>query len=380
MIYLVMFSSVIGLTYIYEHSGKVHYGSRGERVLHGILGITIILLPSLLGGFRDLSVGTDNEVYATFVKYCSQHTLPEIMEWSGGPEPIEKGFLLLVYCITKISPEYYMFAFVTSMLSFGLIFVGAKMHKEKYSMVVIVTAYLFLYYCPMLNYVRQSVALGLVFVGIGLAEKKHYLKFLILVLIASTIHTSAIVALPIVFLFIYKDRIHFNKYNFLVIVAIILVLMAGPQLIYNALVILSKTGIRTETILKYSRRFLYSSGYSLAPALLIRSVPQVIIFSCFYKQLVNEDSSMKSLYLMCWIQLPITIMGSVYDAFSRVGFYYNYSVFLLFACLYNVYVKRSQRVIFIIIFLFYLLFYWYFFTVMNHYGFQKPVYPYTSIF
>jgi len=75
---------------------------------------------------------------------------------------------------------------------------------RKYSTSYMVSAYLFVasgcHIAWMMNGLRQFLAVAIVFAGTGYFVKKRMLPALALILIAATIHTSALVMLPVVFI------------------------------------------------------------------------------------------------------------------------------------------------------------------------------------
>ncbi len=375
MIYLSVFTIVIALTYLYEHSGKNAY----EKYYHIFLEIVIVMLPALLGGFRAITVGSDNLNYNEVFQYCTTHSLYDAFKTGGYiSEDLEIGFMFLTWILSKLGKNYFFFAFTTSVITFALFFEGVKYFKERFSMTIMVMCYLYIYYCPMYNYVRQGVALAIIFYALRYAEERKFGKYLLMVLIAATMHLSAIVGIAIYFVFVFKDKIKFNKYIVITIIAVIVVICAGPSLMYNILVAVADIGFRTETLLKYSRRFLWASNYSFIPVHMLRSLPQLIVSSLFYKRMAKIDSSIKCYYILCWIQFPLMIFGSVFEPFSRISIYFNYSEFVLLAALVKGFKNSRYKNLIKISLIVFCIAYWYFFTVMNYYGFKYPVYPYVA--
>lgn len=373
MIYLIVFSMTIALTCLYDHAY-----AKSKRLYLNILELIIILVPSLLGGFRATTVGSDNLNYAAVFQYASSHGLMDVVSTNILGAEIEKGFLILTWFLARIGNSFFVFAFGTSFITFTFVFKAIKYFRNRFSMTVMVMLYLFIYYCPLYNYVRQGIALALIFYAYRYVEGKNPCKFLLFVAFATVIHYSAIVSILIYVVFYFKDRIKFNKYVVMVIAAIFVIIAAGPQLIYNLLVQITNLGIRSETLLKYARRFSYISSYTIVPVHMVRAIPQLLISSCFLKKITSCDDNMRGYYILCWTQFIIMIFGCAFEPFSRLSLYFNYSEFVLFAALVESQKTKTMKMLIRFGLVAFCITYWVIFTVFNYYGFQYPVYPYLA--
>lgn len=367
MIYFLIFIFIIELTFCFEHTKN-----KQSKI---ILATLIILTLSFLAGSRSPNIGTDNLVYAEFYQKCVSSSLKQIfIQNSSEIESFEVGFVFLTWMISRIGSDFYTFAFFTSLISFSFIFLGINYYKARFSMSISIMAFLFMFYCPLLNYVRQGIALSIAFFSWRYAEERKVFKYMFFVVIASTIHIGALIAFPIYVIFSQKSNNYYIKYIILVIIVVVVAIIAGPNLIYHSLVFASKFGIRTWTLLKYSRRFLSVENYSIVLPHLFQVFPQLVISTFLYFKIKEKDSSIKCFYLMTWIQLLFLIMGSVYQNFSRIALFYSYSNIFLFSSMCK-YIKKMEIPIF-----FYCILFWYVYTVQNAYGFSLPVYPYVSTF
>ena len=94
---------------------------------------------------------------------------------------------------------------------------------RKYSTSYMVSAYLFVasgcHIAWMMNGLRQFLAAAIVFAGTGFIIRKKLIPAIVLILIAATVHTSALIMLPVVFIVQGKA---WNKKTMLYIVAIII--------------------------------------------------------------------------------------------------------------------------------------------------------------
>lgn len=159
MAYLLMFSIVIMLSFQYENSES------SSNIMKRNLKFFIII-PSIFAALRDVSVGTDNISYYRIFDYCLNNTLEKAivnLSSSTATESIESGFVLLTWICAKIFPNYYFFNFITSLVTFIFIVKGAEYYSDRISFTWIIITYLFTFFCPMINYVRQAISLSIVF-------------------------------------------------------------------------------------------------------------------------------------------------------------------------------------------------------------------------
>lgn len=359
-------------TYVYERNCK-----KDNWLTLFCVEIIIISIPSLLGGFRAPTLGSDNLNYYKVFQYASSLGLTDLLKSNVLDAELEHGFLILTWLLAQLGKDYFIFAFATSFLTFAIMFEGIKYFRNRYSMTIMVMVYLFVYYCVLYNYVRQGIALSVIFFAYRYIEKRNKLRFFLMVAMATSLHFSAIISIVIYIVFYLKDKIRFDKYVFMVITCITMLVIAGPSLIYNILIVLAGLDIRTETLLKYSRRFSYITGYSFVIVHMVRALPQLIVSTLFIKAIVGLDDQLKGYYILCWGQFFIMILGCAFEPFSRLSLYFNYSEIILLAAISKCQYKKLDRMLVNAGIMGYCFIYWMIFTVLNYYGFALPVYPYS---
>lgn len=380
MAYIIVFSLTTFLTYVYEHSGK----KRNERYLHRLLAILIVLIPSLLGGLRDISVGTDNVNYNVLFQVCHNRSLIDVINSRYLPsfaKELEIGFRILTWLLSRLGDNYFFFAFGTSLLTFGFFFGGATYYKDRYPVSVIVLSYLFIYYCSLYNYVRQGIALAIVFFGLRYVEKDQFIKFCIVVILASTIHISALIAIFVYAIFKLKSAIKFNKYVFIIVLLFVWFVLFGQRYVLRVFDNLAQLGIWELHLSKYTERIQLAGSagiYRINDAAM--AFPQLLVTTVFCRELIQSDEAIKGYYIMCWAQAALILLGSFFGPLLRLSLYFNLSEFVLFAALIKYFSKTRLKVISYILLVCFLLLYWTFFAVMNYYGYARPVYPYIFAF
>lgn len=154
-----------------------------------------IIIPTLLAAFRNLSVGVDTNHYYVIYKFASHVTGFSAFSRGYNVEP-------LYFYVSKLSTYFGGFPMVLAIYEFlGLLFMYNVAYRFRKSLSVWLV--MFLYLCFLYNYslniMRQAIALPyLLWCCTYLIDGKR-IKFFILSFIGTIIHTSIIIAIPIVY-------------------------------------------------------------------------------------------------------------------------------------------------------------------------------------
>lgn len=107
----------------------------------------------------------------------------------------EKGFLSLVLAVSAPGGGYSLFVFLLFALSLGIKTVAARLYgAELNATLLIYFSAIFLIYD--VNGVRQGLAFGLVMLAGWAAYRRHAIRFIATITLASSVHMIALVALP----------------------------------------------------------------------------------------------------------------------------------------------------------------------------------------
>ena len=206
-----------------------------------------------VGMFRDSSIGTDLSIYySKYFPYFKDSSWDNIQNVTISGH-WEWGFCAFCKVIGYISTDVQWFIIVTSIISIVpyAIFIYRNSEDVVFSTVFYIAYHV---YMNSFNIVRQAMAVGIVLLGLEQLKKKKYFKFCIFVLIASLIHTSAIIA----FLFIIADRLKFKKNMIYILTLGVIVLLFGYQFIFDTL--LGYTGL-SDIYGMYETGVKHAAGY-----------------------------------------------------------------------------------------------------------------------
>ena len=174
----------------------------------------------LLSALRGESVGGDLSNYLPAFDSASRADSFEHLMWTTNTEP---GFKVLNWLISIISPTHRTFLVVTSLISLS----GPAYLIYKYSKLPGLSSLLYVslgFYTNTFNNVRQSIAISLCFIAIPFALDRKLRGFLFSIMLASTIHYSAIICFVIYPLIRYAKGIK----------SVIIILLTGLTLYFFA--------------------------------------------------------------------------------------------------------------------------------------------------
>ncbi len=172
-----------------------------------------------ISGFRAWHIGNDTNVYVNLFTYA-------IDNYDLSFSYMEKGYLLFNKTLSLFTDKPQSILVITSFCILGPIFYFIY----KYSKFIFLSTLLFviLQFSVTLNIVRQYISLIIVLLGFSFVIKRQFIKFLLCCLIATTFHTSSIVA--IVLYFIYPLNIKMKNIITVFIVTILIFVFIAPFL------------------------------------------------------------------------------------------------------------------------------------------------------
>ena len=180
--------------------------NKKQKILFLLFSVCAIMIPCILAGARDSSVGTDVLVYGNASFYKSERMGFVDYMISQGKEYL---FATVTYVCSHVFDDIFYYYFILQALVFVPIY--TTLQRDRYSNYawVGVLCYYFIFFPYTLNLMRQSIAFALIFWGYGLAKERKIIKFTLLVGIASMFHVTALFSIliyPIVATIEYKQK------------------------------------------------------------------------------------------------------------------------------------------------------------------------------
>ncbi len=288
---------VIGIYSLIYNSWKRHL--RKECTLRKVMFSFAVLQMFLLLALRDFSVGVDVIGYVTnrFIDVNVldfKNALAYNQEW---------GYTILNRLIWLFSQDRRIFLIIISAIC--MLPVGAFVYEHsKMPFLSLILYITFNFYSFIFSGLRQGIAYAITFISLRYIKERKFIKFLLLVLFATTFHKTALVFLPAYFIY----HVQYRKRLFL------------PVTVLSGLLFL----FRAEIILFIVENFyegydvVYSSSYTwMALGALI-----LVFGSFFYKETVKASPDSNGLYMMLLTGVILMLFASAATNAMRIATYY----------------------------------------------------------
>jgi len=302
--YLVAFVMLLFSFYTQTSEDRRH-----EKILL-YLGAALFIL---VGAFRN-EVGADWDSYENLFENTS--SLTDLIEARE-----EKLFMVLLYALKLLQPNYHVFVALVFALSFLIKFhTFTKLSPDVFLSLLIYSFTLFLIYD--LNGLRQGIAMSVLLFSLNSILERKLIHFLLLITAATLLHTSAIVFLP----FYWLSRIHFSHktIGIALVVGLAFALSISSTLKNSQLL---QTLLATESLSHYSS-YLEHDDYNRAVSVLsIGFLQRVFIFLMFlfsYEKLLAGDDFKQLLLNGYFISLMMFILFSFNAEYAaRISFHFK---------------------------------------------------------
>lgn len=182
--YILFFISILGFDIL------VKYKKIDKKTFLKIVWILLVMLFSL----RGYSVGTDTENYILIFKDII--SLPLNEAFNGR---MEVGFVVLIRVIGFISKNPQILLMVTGIIyATAIVKLIGKYSKNHMASILIFILLMFL--MSFMNIMRQALTISIIMIGFKYLVERQNIKFLMVVLLASTFHIVAFIfIIPLIF-------------------------------------------------------------------------------------------------------------------------------------------------------------------------------------
>lgn len=332
-----------------------------------------ILIPSILAGLRDISVGTDISVYVadnfnlavaseTFSQYASRI-------WQK-----EWGYMFLVFFSSKIFPDVQGLLFSIELIMMVCVFLGAWKFREQVPLPLVLAIYFLFFYNMSYNIVRQSIAVAIIFLATSWLFEKKYIHFFIAVAVAVLFHKTAMVGIGqfLIFWFINSKSLGENdkarklRGNAMVVGAVAFCFLL-PYLT-RALVSL---GIISSRFLQYFEISSVSDNL-LNSLVYLLEIVFVMLFSKNFEKISSEFVFLKTNLFFTFITHQLTNFMYYGD---RLSLYFSVVNIILLAKLPQATSSKRDKTLATIAIVAVLLFYWYYIYIISG---SAETYPYIA--
>lgn len=327
LLYLAVYTWTICITYIAEKKDRL---SRKPSKVLAIL-IAAIIVPCLLAGMRDTSVGTDTGGYAiNLMNYViKSDSFAELREVDKTYTEI--GYQFFVYIISRFCLRFEIVLFFTEFMILLPFIIAIFYVRKELSMTKCIAAFMFCYYHLSLNLMRQSIAMSLTILACILfayCNKKVIAAFVIT--LAYFFHKFTLIIVLILFVAWILKRFLFNPRKRLLIFTAIL----GCPVFFIPIIFKISPLILTGAFQKFVK---YVSGEQGIGILTKLRSPSFIIFtllfiSSWYSYTTSPKKKTKydvTLLFLAFLTIECSFLQAFITYANRIS-YFLMPFFILF--------------------------------------------------
>ncbi|MBO5475024.1 MAG: EpsG family protein [Bacilli bacterium] len=389
MIYLIVFFSSAFFIYLYEKNN-----TRKSLLIIGLL------LPCILAGLRDVSIGTDVSWYVSKIFDASRNS-SNFNEYyntiilSNAAEGLlyrvsshEFGFVLLEYFTQRIFDNFQVLLFALECLIILPVYFAIKkfssISSNKKIWLSMLLYYLLLYNAG-LNAIRQFISISFLLYGFSCFinnDSKKFIKVIISFVIALLFHKSSWLGLIYYFgylLFTKQFKIILNENRSISssLILLILIIVGGLMFLY-----VPGLNVVILNILNIDRRYYsYLDGNFGVSGGFVFCIPIIFVYILNRKKFKKEAKSNYFYYIYCYVLYMLCIQLSTGATLNASRLSWNFQIFNIISlpCLFKNFIKYKSetRDYGTIILICMCLFYWFYKIVYRGY---YDTFPYQFFF
>lgn len=310
-----------------------------------IFTILIFFVLVLLYTFRWCN-GTD------FYNYYLEFQKMKYAKWNTLFENRDILFTLLTYYSYKIfDGNFIIYNFILGVLTYLPIVITIRKHSENFALSILLYIFMTLYFIPY-NTVRQGIACGLCFLAFSYVYDKQYIKSLFIMFIAMSIHSSAMIFIPIVLL---SNRDSHSK-EIYIGVFFLLIMFLGLGTFWNYIIKFLNLIGQSKMASDYKDALSEGNGISYLRVVVI-FIP-VILSYIYYNVIKNKNKNNKIDFI-----INLSLFGAIFLLFglkfavlARISQYFEIYITLLYPYILNAFSKEEKRLLIFIIVIMYFLY------------------------
>jgi hypothetical protein len=330
LLYLLVFVSSFSIFLFDEKYIRPNY----RKLLHFLTISLAIFIPSFFAGIRGLNVGSDTSGYGfSIFQRClltPDGGFPVLYnELYSNETPIEFGYLLLVFFISRFSSHIFWDFFIVSYLSFLFFYLAFKRFSKIIPINIPLAMILlfFFFYNESLNLMRQTLAAGIAFFSFSFLFRKRFFYFFLFFIVSLSFHRMAIITIiyPLFFLILrlFKKKRWKEEILYILIVFLsVFILLTLKQIVHLL--------IDLNLISSHYYGYVESGGASLYFKGLLLRIPLLIVFIENYRKVFTKSEISKTFFAVFLTEMVLINSYSFSPWAYRIYSYLTYSkIFLL---------------------------------------------------
>lgn len=295
-----------------SHSNESRYTKKTTRSIINLYLIVSFIQLAFIRTFVDIHSVPDLENYIDTFNYLKNNPVSSLFVTTG-EKTNELGFRLLMWIVGALGGTFRLFLFVVA--SIYLYFYRTAIKKYSPSVILSVLFLLLTSFNQSIYILRQHLAMAVLLLSYDYIIERKIFKYLFTCLVAVLFHTSALVWIPVYFIYGIKNKI--ALVSLIVVVGGVLSLYWQELLVY----------VGSDLLIGYAS-YLDSDIVSNSVGAFI-SLSYLVIFLVLMRKNAFSDGINRLLLITCSFALILTIIGIGFNPTSRLALYFASSQFLL---------------------------------------------------
>lgn len=330
-----------------------------HRIIKIPLSILAVLIPSFFFGFRD-QIGSDFQNYVNHF-YDIQLGYETRLEW---------GYEAINRLVAELGFTEHALFFVVGIIMFIFLHLTFERYKHLLNPGLAMFTFMSFFYQMSFNIVRQVMTITVILYSIKFIEERKLIKFIFIILLASSFHTSALLFLPVYFV---NDLLEKTNKKISQILIYIVVILGVILLDYIAAPLFSNL----ESFEQYSRYLNDVDSTNEGLGFVLRTIPFLILGIYLYKdgnKYYRNYSLYFSIFVMGFLLGFSRFVGAPF--LSRITLNYDVIIVLLLPIFIKILNKRGEYWLSWLTISYVFIHWWYIYIYIGSHG----TFPYQWIF
>lgn len=263
----------------------------------------------------------------------------------------EIGFIKFFELLSKISTDPQIMVFTTALITTVLCILTLRKYYSYFELEV----YMYIasgFFLVTMNGIRQAMASAFIFAATKFIVEGKFILYLIIVLFASTFHTSAIIMIPVYF--IVREEAWSKRIVYIILISIVALIFIQPlmEIMFESAEG-TKLGGYEESVL----------GGAEGGANILRAVIDLVpvVLAYIYRDKLKEKWPKSNIFVnMCLINLIFMCFALYNWLFARFNMYFQlYSFILLPYIIKNMFKPKEKGLVYYLFVLCYFIFFYY---------------------
>jgi hypothetical protein len=287
-------------------------------LIYVIICFVALLLPSILAGIRDYTIGTDVLVYGNYwFNFSAVST--DFVHYEKYATSSSIGYLYAAFnfFVSRFSDNPHVFYFLYSLIENVIVYIALKKNDDMLDVPLGMACYYFLFFNTMLNVLRQGMALCLVLFSFYYLRKSKFIKYVLINILAILFHSTAIIGFSIGIIYL-LFKIKQRKFVYgLIIGGFILITL----FFRNIVILLGNLNQLSSRYVSFVTSD--SSGGGFYVHLLLFCLPVLLVY-LFLK--ISDEFSQEFIVFktIIFLSMIFSFLSLRFDNISRVSLYFDF--------------------------------------------------------